>query len=60
MGHRGRVLRWPGAKSAAPAAGIRAVYAYERPGGRRRMVTLRTPPRRDALGGPPATARGFA
>jgi hypothetical protein len=36
-----------------PAAGIHAVYAYERLGGWRRMVGLRVPERRDALG--PAT-----
>jgi hypothetical protein len=34
------------------AAGIRAVYAWERLGGWRRMVSLRMPARRDALGGP--------
>jgi hypothetical protein len=39
------------------AAGIRGVYACERPGGWRRMVLLRMPARRNALGGPvPAQA----
>ncbi|CAL9620689.1 hypothetical protein SUDANB145_05831 [Streptomyces sp. enrichment culture] len=56
MAHMGRVLGWPRAKAAALAAGIRAVYAYERLGGWRRMVTLRMPERRDALGGPAAPA----
>ncbi|GAA4926435.1 ferritin-like domain-containing protein [Streptomyces coeruleoprunus] len=52
MGHMGRILKWPRAKSAALATGIRAMYAYERAGGWRRMVTLSTPARLDALGGP--------
>ncbi|MFI8950649.1 ferritin-like domain-containing protein [Streptomyces sp. NPDC053750] len=52
MAHMGRVLGWPRHRSALLAAGIRAVYAYERLGGWRRMVTLRMPERRDALGGP--------
>ncbi|WP_171171272.1 ferritin-like domain-containing protein [Streptomyces sp. I05A-00742] len=51
MGHMGRILRWPRAKSAALAAGIHALYGWERVGGWRRMVTLRMPERRDALGG---------
>jgi hypothetical protein len=34
------------------AAGIRGVYACERLGGWRRMVTLHMPARRNALGGP--------
>jgi hypothetical protein len=34
------------------AAGIRAVHAYEQLGGWRRMVSLRVPARRNALGGP--------
>jgi hypothetical protein len=38
-------------KAAVLAAGIRAVYAWERLGGWR-MVSLRMPARRDALGGP--------
>ncbi|WP_329246513.1 ferritin-like domain-containing protein [Streptomyces sp. NBC_01478] len=60
MGHMGRVLGWPRAKSAALAAGIHAVYAYERLGGWRRMVSLRMPERRDALGGPATAAPEFA
>ncbi|MEU2789645.1 ferritin-like domain-containing protein [Streptomyces sp. NPDC007100] len=59
MAHMGRILGWPRAKSAVLAAGIRAVYAYERLAGWRRMVTLRTPERRDALGGPAASAPEF-
>lgn len=52
MAHLGVILRWPRPKSAALAAGIQAVYAYERLGGWRRMVSLRAPARRNALGGP--------
>ena len=48
MAHLGRILGWPRPK----AAGIRGVYAYERLGGWRRMVVLRMPARRNALGGP--------
>lgn len=54
MARMGRILGWPKAKAATLAAGIHAVYLYERLGGWRRMVTLRTPRRRDALGGPAA------
>lgn len=56
MARMGRVLRWPAAKSAALTAGIHALYAYERLGGWRRMVTLRMPEHRDALGGPATAA----
>ncbi|MEU2157873.1 ferritin-like domain-containing protein [Streptomyces sp. NPDC019396] len=56
MSHMGRLLRWPKAKSAALAAGIHAMYAYERAGGWRRMVSLKMPERRNALGGPATTA----
>ncbi|KOG54914.1 hypothetical protein ADK76_22275 [Streptomyces griseoflavus] len=59
MAHMGRILGWSRARSAVLAAGIRAVYAYERFGGWRRMVTLRIPERRDALGGPAASAPEF-
>jgi len=52
MAHLGRILGWSKAKSAALAAGIQAVYLYERLGGWRRMVSLRMPSRRNALGGP--------
>ncbi|ALV36716.1 hypothetical protein [Streptomyces sp. CdTB01] len=60
MDHMGRILRWPRAKSAVLAAGIHAVYVYERIAGWRRMVSLRMPQRRDALGGPATTAAEFA
>ncbi|MGW2762941.1 ferritin-like domain-containing protein [Streptomyces sp. NPDC001275] len=60
MSRMGRILGWSAARSALLAAGIHAVYAYERLVGRRRMVTLRMPERRDALGGPAAPAPGFA
>ncbi len=52
MAHLGRLLRWSGPKSAALGAGVQAVYVYDRLGGWRRMVSLRTPERRNALGGP--------
>jgi len=52
MAHLGRTLGWPRPKSAVLAAGIRAVYACERPGGWRRMAAVRMPARRNALGGP--------
>ncbi|MDX3535296.1 ferritin-like domain-containing protein [Streptomyces sp. MB09-01] len=53
MDHMGRLLHWPAPKSAALAAGIRAMYAYERFSGWHRMVKLRMPQRRNALGGAP-------
>jgi len=57
MAHLGGILGWPRPKAAVLAAGIRGVYAYERSGGWRRMVSLRMPARRNALGGPvPAQA----
>ncbi|MFF4602260.1 ferritin-like domain-containing protein [Streptomyces sp. NPDC001339] len=59
MDHMGRILRWPKAKSAVLAAGIRAMYGYERLIGWRRMVTLRMPERRNALGGPATSAPEF-
>ncbi|WP_354645063.1 ferritin-like domain-containing protein [Kitasatospora camelliae] len=55
MAHMGEILRWPRAKSAVLAAGIHAVYLYERLGGWRRMTTLRMPERLNALGGPAPT-----
>jgi hypothetical protein len=55
MAQLARILGWSKARSAALVAGIRAVYLYERLGGWRRMVSLRMPARRDALGGPPET-----
>ncbi|MFJ3912415.1 hypothetical protein EDE04_5427 [Streptomyces sp. 2132.2] len=51
MDHMGRLLRWPAPKAAALAAGIRGMYAYERFAGWHRMISLRMPERRDALGG---------
>ncbi|MBW8796554.1 MAG: ferritin-like domain-containing protein [Streptomyces sp.] len=60
MAHMGRILGWPRARSALLAFGIRAVYAYERAVGWRRMVSLRMPERRDALGGPATPAPEFA
>jgi hypothetical protein len=51
MVHLGRLLGWSRAKSDFIAAGIQAVYGYERLGGWRRMVSLRMPSRRNALGG---------
>ncbi|MYW65235.1 ferritin-like domain-containing protein [Streptomyces sp. SID8379] len=60
MDHMGRVLGWNAAKAGVLAAGIHAVYAYERLGGWRRMVSLKMPERRDALGGPATTSVEFA
>ncbi|MEU6385369.1 ferritin-like domain-containing protein [Streptomyces bauhiniae] len=60
MAHMGRVLRWSAARNALLAAGIHAVYAWERAVGWRRMVTLEMPERRDALGGPAPRATEFA
>jgi hypothetical protein len=62
MSRLGRILGWSRAKSAVLVAGIWTVYVYERLGGWRRMVSLRMPARRNALGEPgpahfaPATA----
>ncbi|THA52710.1 ferritin-like domain-containing protein [Streptomyces sp. A1136] len=58
--HMGRLLGWPAPKAAALAAGIRGMYAYERFSGWHRMVGLRMPLRRDALGGLPAGTPGYA
>ena len=60
MAHLGRILGWSAPKSAVLAAGIRALYGYERLGGWRRMVTLRMPARRNALGGPAPRAHSAA
>lgn len=51
MAHMGRILGWSKGKSALLAAGIQAVYGYDRLAGWRRMVSLRMPSRRNALGG---------
>ncbi|MFE5028000.1 ferritin-like domain-containing protein [Streptomyces sp. NPDC056656] len=60
MDHMGHFLRWPKPKAALLAAGIHAMYAYERLVGWRRMVSLEMPERRDALGGPATSAVEFA
>ncbi|MFF3674198.1 ferritin-like domain-containing protein [Streptomyces sp. NPDC002120] len=60
MAHMGRLLNWSAPKAAALSVGIRAAYAYERFSGWHRMVDLRMPQRRDALGGAPVTAAEFA
>ncbi|MDC0767835.1 ferritin-like domain-containing protein [Streptomyces sp. HD] len=60
MAHMGRILGWPRPKAAVLAAGIHAVYAWERLAGWRRMVSLKMPERRDALGGPATSAPEFA
>ncbi|QTD97522.1 ferritin-like domain-containing protein [Streptomyces cyanogenus] len=60
MARMGRILGWSRARSALLAAGIHAVYVYERLAGWHRMVTLNTPERRDPLGGPAAPAPEFA
>jgi hypothetical protein len=52
MTHMGRILGWPRARAAVLVAAIHAVYAYERLGGWRRMVSLSMPERRNALGTP--------
>jgi hypothetical protein len=51
MARLGRILGWSRGKSELLAAGIQTVYFYERLGGWRRMVSLRMPTRRNALGG---------
>ncbi|MFD4692854.1 ferritin-like domain-containing protein [Streptomyces sp. NPDC058463] len=60
MSHMGTVLRWPRAKAAVLAAGIHGMYAYERLAGWRRMVSLKPPVRRDALGGPATPEAEYA
>lgn len=60
MARMGRLLDWPAPKAAVLAAGIRGTYAYERLAGWHRMVDLRQPARRDALGGAPTSAPEFA
>ena len=51
MARMAAMLGWSRPKSALLAAGIQAVWVYERLGGWRRMVSLRMPARRNALGG---------
>lgn len=50
--HMGRILGWSRSRSAVLRVGIHMIYAYERLGGWRRMVALRMPQRRDAMGDP--------
>jgi hypothetical protein len=58
MMHMGSILGWSKAKSALLAAGIDALSMYDRLVGWRRMVSLKMPAKRNALGGPlPAHAR---
>ncbi|MEU0404684.1 ferritin-like domain-containing protein [Streptomyces sp. NPDC006197] len=59
MRHMGRILNWPKPKALALAAGIHAVYAYERAAGWHKMVDLRMPERLNALGGPVTPAPAF-
>ncbi|WP_137990349.1 ferritin-like domain-containing protein [Streptomyces vilmorinianum] len=59
MSHMGRILGWPKPKAAVLAAGIHGMYAYERAAGWRRMVDLKMPERRNALGGPATPAPAF-
>ncbi|MET9889853.1 ferritin-like domain-containing protein [Streptomyces sp. NPDC006465] len=60
MAHMGRILGWSRPRAAVLAAGIHAVYAYERAAGWRRMVSLKMPERRGALDGPATVAPEFA
>ncbi|MBV7695348.1 ferritin-like domain-containing protein [Streptomyces sp. TRM70350] len=60
MARMGRILGWSRPRAALLAFGIHALYCYERLGGRRRMVTLKMPDRRNALGGPATAAPEFA
>ncbi|MDJ0463348.1 ferritin-like domain-containing protein [Streptomyces sp. H27-C3] len=60
MAQMGRILGWPKSKAAALATGIRGMYAYERLGGWRRMVSLTMPEHRGALDGPSTSAPEFA
>jgi hypothetical protein len=52
MAHMGRILGWSRLKLDVLALGIHGVYAAERLGGWRRMISLKAPATRDALGGP--------
>ncbi|SED72867.1 hypothetical protein [Streptomyces sp. TLI_105] len=59
MRHMGRILNWSKPRAAVLAAGIHAVYAYERAAGWHKMVDLRMPERLNALGGPATPAPAF-
>jgi rubrerythrin len=50
----GAILRWPSWQQRIIALGIHAQYSYERAYGWRRLVSLRMPEHRNALGGEPA------
>jgi hypothetical protein len=56
MGRMGAILRWPMWLRRGIALGIHAQYAWERAYGWRRMVRLRMPERRNALGSPAAVS----
>ncbi|MEV5260731.1 ferritin-like domain-containing protein [Streptomyces anulatus] len=60
MANMGRVLGWSRPRAAVLAAGIHAMYAFERLVGWRRMVSLEMPVRRDALGSPAAPEHEYA
>ncbi|RII18798.1 hypothetical protein DSC45_09265 [Streptomyces sp. YIM 130001] len=60
MARMGRILGWSRPKALLLAAGIHAMYLYERAVGWRRMVSLKVPERRNALGGPATSAAEFA
>ncbi|WP_326676437.1 ferritin-like domain-containing protein [Streptomyces sp. NBC_01237] len=60
MAHMGALLHWSRARAAVLAAGIHAMYAYERLVGWRRMVSLAQPERRDPLGGPAVQEAEYA
>ncbi|PCG83397.1 hypothetical protein CIB93_25060 [Streptomyces sp. WZ.A104] len=60
MARMGRVLGWSRPRAALLAAGIHAMYAYERVVGWRRMVTLEMPERRNALGSTAVPEREYA
>ncbi|WP_435058871.1 ferritin-like domain-containing protein [Streptomyces sp. bgisy060] len=56
MRHMGRILGWSKPKAFALAAGIHGMYVWERAAGWHRMVDLKMPDRRNALGGAGAPA----
>lgn len=60
MAELGRILAWPAWKRAVISVGIDAVYLYDRAVGWRRMVSVRMPALRNALGGPAAAEPHYA
>lgn len=60
MERMARILEWPKAKHGVLKLGIHAMYLYERAGGWRKLVALRMPEHRNALGGPASSAPEFA